>query len=516
MRTMRTMPAATGPRLRAATPISPPDLNLPTTCCRTALAAVLLTAALLPRGDARAASAQIAGAVAAQRAKPSVHADEASVRQALAEAGVSAETIAELFAAMASADLPGMTAGLDAFLFFTRDPRWLALRPVFAEFLTLEGVASLDAETAAPLTAYGGVVSLPDITDLTAPTAAALRGFGGDDWGAGVELPGVRSLTAAAAAELAGCQALLSLPALDELPVESARALAAHEGIGIVLGGLARLPPEVAEAIANARSMQGLLLPDLTVLDSEPLARRLARQDHVFLPRVSLIEPAILEALRGNDGGELALPHLDAVPAAAARAMVGGGYYWLSLPAAAIEPPAAEILAGHNGQLVLTGARPPLPATAAALAAHRGSIRLPRVPRLTPGVAGAFAPHTGPLIFEAVSRLTPATAEQLGRHRGGLILSALAEVSPEVAAGLAGSRELLVLPSVNQLMTPAAAALARTPGRLSLPGLRRITATGLEQLLARGEDRLELPARETIELIPDSRGLKDDLVAPAP
>ena len=513
---MTSMPAATGLRLHAATPLGLSGSNVPAVCRRTAIAALLLAAALLPQGDSRAGSAEIAAAVAAQRAKPTVHADEPLVRQALTAAGVSPETIAELAAAAAAADLPGMTAGLDAFLFFTRDPRWLAVRPVFAEFLTLEGVTSLDAETAAPLTAYGGVISFPDITDLTAPTAAALRGFGGDDWGAGVELPGVRSLTAAAAAELAGCQALLSLPALDELPVESARALAAHEGIGIVLGGLAKLPPDVAEAIANARSMQGLLFPDLIRLDSEPLARRLARQDHVFLPRVSRIEPAILEALRGNDGGELALPHLETVSPAAAKAMVGGGYYWLSLPAAAIEPAAAEILAGHNGQLVLTGATPPRPATAAALAAHRGSIRLPRVARLTPDVAEAFAPHGGPLIFESVSRLSPAAAEALGRHRGSLILAVLTEVSPEVAAGLARSRELLFLPSVEQLATPAALAFAGTPGRISLPGLRRITATGLEKLLARDPDRIDLPARDTIEILPDRRGLKDDLVAPGP
>ncbi len=131
-------------------------------------------------------------------------------------------------------------------------------------------------------------------------------------------------------------------------------------------------------------------------------------------------------------------------------------------------------------------------------------------------MAEAFAPHEGPLIFESVSRLSPATAEALGRHRGSLILAALAEVSPEVAAGLAGSRELLVLPRVEQLATPAAAALARTPGRLSLPGLRRIPAAGLEKLLARETDRLDLPARETLELLPDSRGLTDDLVAPEP
>ena len=102
------------------------------------------------------------------------------------------------------------------------------------------------------------------------------------------------------------------LPALAALPVKAAQALPAHEGVGVVLGGLTRLEPESAAALAKLKSMQGMLLPDLEELDSVPLAARLAKQDHVFLPRLKRLSPEIARALSANEGGELALPGLEA------------------------------------------------------------------------------------------------------------------------------------------------------------------------------------------------------------
>jgi len=92
------------------------------------------------------------------------------------------------------------------------------------------------------------------------------------------------------------------LPALTALPVKAAQALPAHEGVGVVLGGLTRLEPESAAALAKLKSMQGMLLPDLEELDSVPLAARLAKQDHVFLPRLKRLSPEIARALSANEG----------------------------------------------------------------------------------------------------------------------------------------------------------------------------------------------------------------------
>ena len=73
--------------------------------------------------------------------------------------------------------------------------------------------------------------------------------------------------------------------------------------MGVALGGLTRLEPESAADLAKLKSMQGMLLPDLEELDSVPLAARLAKQDHVFLPRLKRLSPEIACALSANEGG---------------------------------------------------------------------------------------------------------------------------------------------------------------------------------------------------------------------
>ncbi|MCE2726401.1 MAG: hypothetical protein LW698_06440 [Planctomycetaceae bacterium] len=73
--------------------------------------------------------------------------------------------------------------------------------------------------------------------------------------------------------------------------------------MGVALGGLTRLEPESAADLAKLKSMQGMLLPDLEELDSVPLAARLAKQDHVFLPRLKRLSPEIARALSANEGG---------------------------------------------------------------------------------------------------------------------------------------------------------------------------------------------------------------------
>ena len=82
------------------------------------------------------------------------------------------------------------------------------------------------------------------------------------------------SLTQAAAAAVANCPLVLVLPGLTDLSLETAAALADHEGPSLVLGGLRRLELPVAEALAGYPAHQELLLPDLESLDSIPLARR--------------------------------------------------------------------------------------------------------------------------------------------------------------------------------------------------------------------------------------------------
>jgi hypothetical protein len=437
----------------------------------------------------------LADQVAGRQTKPSVHADQPEIERALALAGVPAETIARLFAEVSQADLPGMSPSLDIFLFLTRDPEWLALRREFAEFLELPGVTELDTDRVVAFADYDGVVTLPDVTVLTPRTAAALAAFGENGWGAAVELPGVGVVAADAAAALSKCPALIALPRLRELSADTARALAAHEGIGLVLGGLTTLPPDVATAIAKSESMQGLLLPDLETLDSEPLAGRLARQDHVFLPRVTAVTLPVAKALRGNEGGELALPGLREISPDLARELVGAGYYWLTLGGAEnLTPEAAAILAGHHGQLTFTGPLSFSAAAAAKLAANEGSISLRQLGNLPDDVAHALAEHPGHLVLGGVTQLTVESAAAVAAHAGGVHLPAVARITPEVAAVLAPRLGTVLLPAVRSIDVATATALAEhCRDELALGGLTDLSPE-VAAALAAFKGCLALPA----------------------
>ena len=439
--------------------------------------------------------AAIAERVRDRRTKPSVHDDQPAIERALAAAGVPAEAIIRLFAEVAQADLPGMSPSLDIFLFMTRDPEWLALRRQFSEFLDLPGVTELDTDRVRAFADYDGVVTLPDVTVLTPRTAAALAAFGESSWGAAVELPGVGVVAPDAAAALSKCSALVALPHLRELSVDTARALAAHEGIGLVLGGLATLPPDVAAALAKTKSMQGLLLPDLEALDSEPLARRLARQDNVFLPRVTAITVPVAKALRDNEGGGLILPSLQDASPDLARQLVGAGYYWLTLGGSdKLSPEAAAILADHAGQLTLTSRLPFSAAAAAKLAAHDGLLSLPHLPELPADVARALEAHQGSLALGGVTRLTVESATALAPHAGGLFLPAVGALTPKVAAVLAPRISTVVLAGVKSIDVATATALAKhCRDELALGGLTDLSPE-VAAALATFEGRLALPA----------------------
>lgn len=416
------------------------------------------------------APADVAAAVASRASLPSVHGDRGAVRTALLAAELAPAAIDGLFDAADRANLPGMVPSLDGFLFLTRDPAWRRLRQHFAEFLELPEVTSLEPDLVASLEGYSGVISLPGISSLSEDSATALAGFGADDWAAAVEFPGVTDLDPAAAAAVARCPALLVFPNLERLSAASARGLARHQGIGIVLGGLRALPADVAAALAKTTSMQGLMLPDLEVLDSQPLARRLARQDHAFLPAVTALSPEVATALRGNDGGELALPGLASLPPTVATQLVGGGYFWLVFGSGGtLTPDVATILVAHPGQLTFTGPAPLPVDAAAALAPHTGTLRLPHLDRLSPELAAVLGRHTGPLVLDGIVRLDGPDAMAITRS------------------------------------------LIATPGLLALPALERIAAPALEILLEKQD--IQLPPLDALDIV-GAGGLHQDVIRP--
>lgn len=440
--------------------------------------------------------------------RPSVHADWPAIESALETQGVPRDTLARLQRAVDSAVLPGLGSRLDGFLFQTRDAEWLALRDRFAEFLTLRGVDRLTKPLIAPLEDYDGVISFPDITSLDAGQARWLRRFGDDDWGTAVEFPSVRRLDARTAAALARCLALVVLPNLEDLSTDTAAALARHEGTGLVIGGIARLDTATAKALSDCRSMQGLLLPDLQELDSLPLARRLAAQSSVFLPRVTELKPEVAAALRDNQGGALSLPGLRVMTTDLARQLVGAGYFSLTLGGLAdLTADAAAALAAHQGPLVFTGTLGPAPEIASELDAHRGDLVFQHVARLSsevasrlrsgdhllvlPAIAELQAPEAaglaaaGPLSLPGLHSLDVATARALATHDALLQLDGLRDLPAPVAAALATHRGPLHLTGLATLSAEAALVLAAFPDGLVLDGITALDRGAATALLAR-------------------------------
>jgi hypothetical protein len=104
-------------------------------------------------------------------------------------------------------------------------------------------------------------------------------------------------------------------------------------------------------------------------------------------------------------------------------------------------------------------------------------------------VAAALAPHEGVLVCERLTALPPATAAALAKHRGGLWLGGLRTIDAETAR-----------------------LLATGTGPLALPDLQAIAPRALAALLEK--EQVELPPRESLQLLPDPDGSRDDFPAP--
>jgi hypothetical protein len=348
----------------------------------------------------------------------------------------------------------------------------------------------------------GGTLAFPCLSELSPEAARVLvtalnRGEEVPSWGGlnrspqlfigGRGLAGIAPpLTPALARELARYRGRLSIAGLrGELAPEAAAALQAYRGPSIDLAGPAIDRPSPEAAAELAKIPVKLDLP-LRVLDSVPLAEKLAGQSSLSLNDLTVLSDEAAQALARHTR-ELSLNGLTTLSAEAAQALSQHQALGLRL----------------NGLTTLSEE------AAKALSQSKGFLSLNGLTMLPDDAAEALAQHRGSLSLNGLTTLSADAAQALGQHQGDLSLAGLTMLSAEAAKALAAADKWSgFLPRVTALDSPDAVAVAEAlavkKGSLNLPGLRRISPKTLTALIQK-ED-VAIPLIETLELIPEPDG----------
>lgn len=178
--------------------------------------------------------------------------------------------------------------------------------------LSLDGLTSLDAETAKALAEFRGNgaagLSLGGFTTLDADTAKAIAQFKADF----LSLGGLTSLDAETAKNLAGFRGRhgLVLNGLTKLDADTAKAIAQFKSGALYLGGLTTLDADTAKALAANEKWDGRLsaITAFDAPDSVAIAQVLAtRKGPLSLPNLKKISPMTLTALIQKEDVEIPL-----------------------------------------------------------------------------------------------------------------------------------------------------------------------------------------------------------------
>lgn len=417
--------------------------------------------------------------------------------------------------------------------------------------LELNGMESLDAETAAALIRHNNPLHLPGLRQLdpdVLPSLIRHRFF--------LSLGSREPLSAAAAAVLCKRREQLSLviPGLD---LDAARTLAAGlkgPGQEAIFGLRFSAPPadDVMEILARNRAIFFALdeLPRLSVAT----ARALAAQKNVGLSfaRLTELSPEVATALTTDNTDWLAFGGLKTLAPEVARILAQHPADLQFAGLESLDLEAAAALAEHRATLTL-GCRRLTPEIARALSRHRGPLQLDMLETLDAAVAAALVGSAERLSFGSLATIDADAAQALAAHAGIISLGGLQTLPPEVAEPLladrpaaAGDRrpelhtnlnaltgltprlaeaflrrskdeafagEEFEFPAVQRLDSAAVAdALAAMPTRVAFPGLRQASAEVLGRL--RTNPRIELPDLMTLELLPNADGSNDDFAVP--
>ncbi len=359
-----------------------------------------------------------------------------------------------------------------------------AVAEALAEFrgeTLILGLKSLSPEVAAALArSQAANVWLHSVTTVSPAAAEAIVKLRGH-----LVLTSLAELDSVALAEkLAARPGALSFPYLTTISPEIAAALAKSER-SLTLAGLTDVSTDVQEKLAG--TVGGLSLPNLTSLDSLPLAKKLAASV-VLLPELKKLSAEQAELLLG----------------ARFQGSFSGGIYW-SL--AAVTPEVANVLAANPStvNLTLVGNGPISDAVLRTLLRSRLKLTLRDLEELTAAqiriVAEELADTTfrpGVVEFAKLSlpnlrKLdSPLLAETLVKATG-FNFPGVTEISPEVAAALGSLPDAEAIgPEMKKIMVPS--------GNLSFPSLEELTPETARLFLNKRWASISLPALQDVSL----------------
>jgi hypothetical protein len=174
----------------------------------------------------------------------------------------------------------------------------------------------------------------------------------------------------------------------------------------------------------------------------------------------------------------------------------------------AIDDPAAEALAKHQGDIYLDGLTSLSAEAAQALAKREGELSLDGLTSLSAEAAQALAKHEGwRLSLDGLTSLSAEAAQALAKHERELSLNGLTTLSAEAAQALAKHERELSLNGLTTLSAEAAQALAKHERELSLNGLRQFSEAAAE-ILSKHPSRV-LRHREDGPAFTDENGDRD-------
>lgn len=302
----------------------------------------------------------------------------------------------------------------------------------------------------------------------------------------GLSLGGLTSLSPDVARELASARTWLSLNGLKRITPEVAGELS-KASCGVSLDGLDEISPQVAEQLAKLRAT--LELDGLTQLSLESANALAAHKGCLHLNGFVTVNDELRTAFLKHEGDIVlhrVIKNIEVLDDAGLAEVLAKGLMvqpFENLSALSVD--AADALQRHAKWLCFPRLRNVSPALAERLSHSSEFLDLSGLESLEPGVAQALSlPREGlhTLNLNGLKTISASDAESLGQHKGTLTLNGLELVTPPVAQRLTKNKGgPLFLNGLAGLDADTAVALAATNRwiHLGLPEMSAETAAAI-------------------------------------